>query len=301
MKVNFSLNNAPVSNAYSAVNFSVPIKAQIPNFKSESDVFVKSSPVFRGNPDDEIRKDVIANGIDGIVSCLMLYANPCASAYGHKMPTHDDFDFCMKNFFPLSCAASSTYAVPEGGHVKYPNQDEFVEIMKGLWTQSNGPDGADLDKYNTPKILNLSENGRKYYIYDFIKDDMARAMNEYSKTKYDTPINNLDDVRDFALKMYDEPISTIKRQVTKRTIHKAEAGKISKDVKLLLKQPDSMSMINYLLEHKSRFFDYPMSIRERYEDSKPRQPEPFFTDGDPYFDHRTDAEKAIDQMNGWPW
>ncbi len=299
MKISFDIKNSAVRNL-------VGLKAQkhnqqIPLFSNVSDVFVKSLP-FKGNTDEQIRQDVIDYGVDGIISCLTLYANPCTSARGHRMPTHEDFDYCMELFFPLCCCASSTYATKDGDEIKYPNQDEFVEIIKTLWVNSEGDEGADESIYLDKNIVRLDESGRMYHMYDFIKDDMARAMNAYSQNRYGTPLKNLDDVKDFALKIYDDDtVRTIKPWISVRSNAKIKRGKLSKYAKELANMPNSQVMINYLLSNKDRFFSSPMSLRARYEDSKPVPHEPIFKEGNPYEDNRTDAEKAIDQMIGMPW
>lgn len=302
MRINFNAAGIPVKNAFVNPNFS-PIKQKsVPKFNSSSDVFVKSVPAFGSNPNYELRRDVIANGVDGIISCLTLYLNPCTSANKHRMPSHEDFDDCMDKFFLLSCAASSVYATQKGGVVKYPNEEEFVDILQTLWAESEGPAGADVEKYRTNEILRLDERGRMNYMYDFIKDDIGRAMSVYSQQKYDKPLETMEDVKEFALKIYDDKTTrTIKPRITRINKAKIRHGEMSKYALELASQPSSACMIDYLLQNKNRFFSEPKSIRQRYEDTLPRERVPIFKEGNPYDDDRTDFEKAIDQMIGMPW
>ena len=301
MKVNFSVAGMPVKSftnngvSNSFVNF------KLANQPLQRDVFVKSTPAFRGDIDTDIREDVVENAVDGIASCLATYANISAHAMRHKMPLKPDFDYCMDNFFLLCCAASSSYAMPYGD-VKYPNEPEFVEILQTLWDSSKGLEGANEQDYLTDAILDLPENKRKYHIKDFVKDDIARAMNVYAKNRYDIELNSRDDIEEFASRVYnDESTRTIKETVSYAAVRKAQKGKLSRHVRKLADFPDTKSMLEYLFENKNKFFGPYMSLRERFIITKPVEHEPFFTDGDPYEDHRTPAEKAVDQMNGWPW
>lgn len=301
MKVNFSIAGIPVKSftnnnvSNSFANF------KLANQPLQRDVFVKSTPAFKGDIDKDIRPEVVESSIDGIASNLAIYANVSAHAMGHKMPLKPDFDYCMENFFLLCCAASSSHAVSKGD-VRYPNEPEFIEILQALWDNSRGLEGANEQEYLTDSILDLPEQKRKYHIKDFVKDDIARAMNVYAQNRYGIELNDRDDVAEFASRVYnDESTRTIKESVSHAAVRKAQKGKLSKHVNELADFPDSKSMIEHMFANKKRYFSSPMSLRERFIITKPVEDEPFFTDGDPYEDHRTPAEKAVDQMNGWPW
>ena len=264
MKVDFIRTGIPVKNASVQQNFVSNIQRENVNLKSQPDVFVKSQPVFKGTL-PEIRRDVIREGADGITSCLAIYANVYGYAAGHIMPTQQDFDNCMSSFFPLFCCASSSYAFPDGT-VRYPNSDEFVEILQKLWNESKGENGADESKYRTPKNAMMDENHRLRQIKRFVIDDMARAMNAYSKHVYDYPLENLEDVKNLALTIYDdETVRTINKKVSAKTNKKLLKGKESKYVRELSRQPDSASMLDYLFKHEDKFFSPPQSLRSRYE------------------------------------
>ena len=232
MKVDFIRAGIPVKNASAQKNFVSNIQRQNVNLKSGSDVFVKSQPVFKGFL-PEVRRDVIREGADGITSCLAIYANVYGYAAGHIMPTQQDFDNCMSRFFPLCCCASSSYAFPDGT-VRYPNSDEFVEILQKLWNESKGEKGADESKYRTAKNAMMDENHRLRQIKRFVIDDMARAMDVYSRQTYDYPIKNLEDVKNLALTIYDdETVRTINKKVSAKTNKKLLKGKESSYVKEL--------------------------------------------------------------------
>lgn len=305
MKVNFNTKSVPIKNAFVGFNVASSASSKNKNLEYPNDVFVKSVPQFKGlveDTDNMIRRDVIENGVSGIVSCLTLYANPCTSACGHRMPEHEDFDYCMKLFFPLCCAASSAYATKEGGEVKYPNQEEFVEILQTLWTNSEGLEGADLEEYLDEYVVRLNEIRRRQYLYRYIVDDMARAMNVYSQDRYGVALKNLDDVREFALKIYDDDtIRTIDPKISKNSNAKTRQGKMSKEALELAAQPTSAAMLAHLFQNADRFFSYPRSIRQRYESAKPSEPTSIYYSNTFYGDIRTDTERTIDIMNGMPW
>ncbi len=267
MKVSFNPTSLPIKNVFLHNNF--PVSSQKNNNLScGQDVFIKSEPVFKGLPEGIIRSDVVENGVNGIVSVLTLYLNPCTSACGHRMPLQEDFDYCMKLFFPLSCAASSSYAVKGGGHVEYPNEDEFVEILQTLWMQSEGLRGADMEKYLDPEVVKQRESERMSCMYDFIKEDIGRAMSVYSQNRFDKPIRNLDDVREFALKIYDDDsIRTICPWISAINNDMARKGRLSKWAKELANQGSSGAMLHHLLTNQDKFFSNPRSIRCRFEQS----------------------------------
>ena len=307
MKIGFNLREGLVKSSYginSSKNVSVGLHPR--NLEYLPDTFIKSAPVFCGNDNnDALRPEVIKNGVDGIKSCLMIYLFTCTGARGHKMPTHEDFDYCMDIFFPLCCAASSSYAT-ENSDVLYPTEDEFVEILQNLWSDSDGMLGASEDYYDSPNFTRLDPLSRRSVMYRFIQDDMARAMNMYSKNKYGTPVKNHDDVRELAVKIYnDDSIQTISPLVSKVTLECRKKGRISSYQQKLMSNRTPAAILQNLLSNKDLYFSSPMSIRERYEDSIKVDNERY-PNSSPYWantpdDNRTDAEKAIDQMIGMPW
>lgn len=273
MKVNFIVAGIPVKNAgaNTFANYaSAPQGARI-NSAAASDVFVKSVPAFKGADEvEKIRQDVIDEGADGITSCLTLYATPYAYSRGYKMPKHESFDRCMRDFFLLCCNASSSYAHNKGG-VFYPNEEEFVRILEKLWDESSGPQGADLSKYYTKSILRLDEQFRVPYVKQYVKDDMARAMIVYAKDKYDYDIEDRSDIRDFALMIYDDDSArTIKAKISRKEndsiLNRSRFSKYSTE---LASQGGSGAMLSYLLNNQDRFFSKPKSLRSRYVDALP--------------------------------
>ena len=271
MKVNFIVAGIPVKNAYAKGDFAQKMPQVKNSFASSADVFVKSAPAFKGAKSvDEIRQDVIDEGADGITSCLTLYATPYAYSRGYKMPKHESFDRCMRDFFLLCCNASSSYAHNKGG-VFYPNEEEFVRILEKLWDESSGPQGADLSKYYTKSILRLDEQFRVPYVKQYVKDDMARAMIVYAKDKYDYDIEDRSDIRDFALMIYDDDSArTIKAKISRKENDSIfYRNKFSKYSTELARQGSSGSMLSYLLNNKDRFFSKPKSLRSRYVDALP--------------------------------
>ena len=307
MKVDFIRAGIPVKNASAQKNFVSNIQRQNVNLKSGSDIFVKSQPVFKGFL-PEVRRDVIREGADGITSCLAIYANVYGYAAGHIMPTQQDFDNCMSRFFPLCCCASSSYAFPDGT-VRYPNSDEFVEILQKLWNESKGEKGADESKYRTAKNAMMDENHRLRQIKRFVIDDMARAMDVYSRQTYDYPIKNLEDVKNLALTIYDdETVRTINKKVSAKTNKKLLKGKESSYVKELAKQPNSAAMLDYLFKNEDKFFSPPQSLRSRYEHGyepwsaiEDFMESVFAFSEDRYHDRNelSTFEEALDVANGW--
>lgn len=273
MKVNFIVAGIPVKNAgaNTFANYaSAPQGARI-NSAAASDVFVKSVPAFKGADEvEKIRQDVIDEGADGITSCLTLYATPYAYSRGYKMPKHESFDSCMRDFFLLCCNASSSYAHDKGG-VFYPSEEEFVKILEKLWDESNGPEGADLSKYYRRDVLRKDEQHRVPYVKQYVRDDMARAMIVYAKDKYDYDIEDRSDIRDFALMIYDDDSArTIKAKISRKEndsiLNRSRFSKYSTE---LASQGGSGAMLSYLLNNQDRFFSKPKSLRSRYVDALP--------------------------------
>ena len=309
MKVDFNTAYSPAKNIYSGSNYSVPINGyqNTKAFQNNiQDTFVKTNPAFgrRKQPVVVIyRPEVINAGKEGIVHNLAIYARSFAYAAGHAMPTSWDLDRCMKEYFNLCCAAASTYPEKDD-YVRYPSCQEFEEIIAGLWRDSKKLEGVNEDDYINPKTAQMREAQRMPYMRALIKDDIGRAMNLLSLERYGKPINDEDEAREFAYKIYnDKTTRTIKPSVSKSV---QKLGVKSPYHQLLTQEFDSADILRYLREHKDKFFGPPRSLRKRFDDykfiffgvtvdNKEEPEEVIYDDDDGPSDKRTDWERWFDE------
>lgn len=302
MKVDLqTANAAPIKSTFAYSNVTNPAGvSHFQKLQNLSDAFEKTSVSFKGTMYDD-REHVIEAGQDGIVHTLSGFARTCAYANKHKMPHQEDLDRAM-NYFPLCAISGRSYAV-NGSSIVFPSENEFVQIIKGLWRDSvdSGKD-INMDVYLNLELAKKSEFTRMPMMKRFIREDFARALDEFSQTKYKHPATNEQQVEQLAKELYND--STIRPQRQAVSLDVKAKGSDSEYCDMLEKLPGSKEELEFIdkdMREEPKYsilFDEPTSLKARYE----KQVEEFrealaredARNGDPYGDTRTDWEKAFD-------
>lgn len=296
MKVNFQTAYMPKKMFTTKVNssFSSPL-----NYASKvtSDSFVKSQPTFKGEL-DEVNELVVSEGKFGLIKNLAVYVRSCGYANGRKMPLNSDIDEGFERFFLLCACSSSTYS-PTGGYDKYPNKDEFREIIGSLYRESKGEGGSPAEKFITPEILKKKEYARTEDIRKLIREDFARAIKVYGKKRYGINVRDEASVARFADAVYkDKTAQTIKKAVSESA---QREGRRSEYFKMLEEAQNSKDMLDILEKKKKVYFSEPKSLEDRYDDYWRRiVNERWYAENAPD-DTRSTFEIALDVANGMPW